>query len=80
MRVEVFDDNFSLIHFLLGLAMALIGNRTFAVVCFMLYITVEIIEHFYKYPNETHEQFLGDIIELIFGIGFGYMVRLSYGW
>jgi hypothetical protein len=46
----------------------------------MLYITVEIIEHFYKYPNETHEQFLGDIMELIFGIGFGYMVRFSYGW
>jgi len=80
MRVEVFDNKFSLIHFLLGLAIALANIKTVVLVCFIFYIVFEIMEHFYKYPKETHEHFLGDIIEFVFGVGFGYIVRIAYGW
>jgi hypothetical protein len=84
MRVEVFDDKFSLIHFLLGLAITLANVKTAVLACFIFYVMFEILEHFYKYPSETHEHFLGDIIEFMFGAGFGYIVsmlyRIAYGW
>ena len=84
MRVEVFDDKSSLIHFLLGLAVALTNVKTAVLVCFIFYVIFEIIEHFYKYPSETDSHFLGDIIEFMFGVGFGYIVsilyRIAYGW
>jgi hypothetical protein len=80
MRVEVFDDKFSLIHFLLGLIIALAGNRTIALMCFVIYVIFEIVEHLYKYPIEAHIRFFGDLVEFMFGIGSGCIVKMTYVW
>lgn len=73
MKVEVFDDKFSLGHLVIG---ALALHYPYIAPFFILY---EIIEFGYKRKKkgrrgETIEHFIGDLIEFLIGIGFGFIV------
>jgi len=63
MKLEVFDDKLSLLHLLAG------ALSYFIPVIFILFIFYEIIEHVYKHKQEKEVNFLGDIVEFLFGLG-----------
>jgi len=76
MKVEMFDDRFSVIHLIYGIAIGFTDSKTIALVCFVLYTIFQLIEHMYKYNKEPSENFIGDIIEFVFGIGVGYLLSI----
>jgi len=63
MKVEIFDDWKSLGHALLGIL------SYFWLFVFIVFIFYEIIEHIYKHKKEKEANFLGDIVEFLFGLG-----------
>ncbi|RLC69960.1 MAG: hypothetical protein DRI26_08070, partial [Chloroflexi bacterium] len=70
MKVEIFDDRWSIGHLLLG---ALAIEFPFVFAFFVLY---EVIEFCYKYKRkqETVECFVGDLLEFMLGLGYGYII------
>jgi len=62
-RVEIFDDRNSLIHLACG------ALSYFWLFVFIVFIFYEIIEHIYKHRKEKEANFLGDIVEFLFGLG-----------
>ena len=70
MKVEIFDDRWSIGHLLLG---ALAIKFPFVFAFFVLY---EVIEFCYKYKRkqETVECFIGDLLEFMLGLGYGYVI------
>ncbi|RLG47589.1 MAG: hypothetical protein DRN90_04760 [Thermoproteota archaeon] len=69
-KVEIFDDRWSIGHLLLG---ALAIEFPFVFAFFVLY---EVIEFCYKYKRkqETVECFVGDLLEFMLGLGYGYVI------
>jgi len=63
MKVEIFDDWKSLGHTLLGIL------SYFWLFVFIVFIFYEIVEHVYKHKKEKEANFLGDIVEFLFGLG-----------
>ena len=63
MKLEVFDDKSSLVHFFCGIL------SYFCIFVFIIFIFYEIIEHIYKAGKEKPANFLGDIVEFLFGLG-----------
>ena len=63
MKIEIFDDRNSLIHALCGIL------SYFWLFIFIIFIFYEIIEHIYKHKKEKEANFLGDIVEFLFGLG-----------
>ncbi|OYT55906.1 MAG: hypothetical protein B6U77_00755 [Candidatus Hecatellales archaeon ex4484_218] len=68
MRVQVFDDWFSVGHLLLGF-LALITP-----LIFIIYLLYELVEFMFKHPKEKISCFIGDILEFFCGLGFGYLI------
>ena len=63
MQINVFDDKKSLGHTAAG------AISLFFPIMFIIFIFYEIIEHLYKAGKEEHANFLGDIVEYLFGLG-----------
>lgn len=63
MKLEVFDDKSSFIHLICGVL------SYFWLFVFIIFIFYEIIEHIYKAGKEKPANFLGDIVEFLFGLG-----------
>jgi len=63
MKVEIFDDKSSLIHLACGVL------SYFWLFIFIVFVFYEIIEHIYKHKKEKEANFLGDIVEFLFGLG-----------
>ncbi|MGP3667610.1 MAG: hypothetical protein ACKD6N_03540 [Candidatus Bathyarchaeota archaeon] len=64
MKVEVFDDVWSLIHTVLGVLTLIFP------LIFVLFIFYEFIEFILKRPKEKFEFFIGDILEYSLGLTF----------
>jgi len=77
MKVELFDDKFSLLHLLFGVAIGFSSLKNFVLTCFVLYMIFQMVEHMYKYGKETSESFIGDLVEFIFGVGVGYLLAVT---
>lgn len=65
--IYAFDDKKSFIHTIAG------GLTVFFPPFFIIFIFYEIIEHIYKHGKEETANFLGDIIEFLFGLGAVYL-------
>ena len=63
MKLEVFDDKKSLGHTIAG------AISFFLPVVFIIFIFYEIVEHIYKAGKEKPANFLGDVVEYLFGLG-----------
>jgi len=63
MKLEVFDDKNSFVHFACG------ALSYFWLFIFIVFIFYEIVEHIYKHNQEKEANFLGDIVEFLFGLG-----------
>ncbi|ADB58544.1 hypothetical protein [Archaeoglobus profundus] len=63
MKVEVFDDKRSFGHTVAG------AVSFFMPIVFVIFIFYEIVEHIYKAGKEKPANFLGDIVEYLFGLG-----------
>jgi len=63
MKIEIFDDKSSFIHLACGIL------SYFFPVVFVIFIFYEIVEHIYKAGKEKEANFLGDIVEFLFGLG-----------
>jgi len=63
MKIEIFDDKNSLIHLVCGVL------SYFWLFIFIVFVFYEIIEHIYKHKKEKEADFLGDIVEFLFGLG-----------
>jgi len=74
MKLEVFDDKNSFIHLLCGIL------SYFWLFIFIIFIFYEIIEHIYKAGKEKEANFLGDIVEFLFGLGAVTLISKSLGW
>jgi len=73
-KVDIFDDKFSVGHLLLGIVS---GADPRAAVAFIGY---ELVEHLYKNrkgSEESQTKFIGDIIEFFVGVGIGAMLQAS---
>jgi len=62
-RLDVFDDKKSFGHTAAGAISYLIP------IIFIIFIFYEIIEHIYLAGKEKEANFLGDIVEYLFGLG-----------
>jgi len=71
MKLEVFDDKHSLIHFLCGVL------SYFWLSIFIIFIFYEIIEFIYKKGKEKPQNFLGDVAEFLFGLGLATLLMRS---
>jgi len=63
MLLEVFDDKSSIVHLICGIL------SYFWLSVFVIFIFYEIVEHIYKHRQEKEANFLGDIVEFLFGLG-----------
>jgi|Deesub1362B_J571_1020462.scaffolds.fasta_scaffold01205_8 hypothetical protein len=63
MILNVFDDKKSFGHTIAG------AVSFFAPVVFIVFIFYEIIEHIYLAGKEKPANFLGDVVEYLFGLG-----------
>ena len=63
MKLEVFDDKKSFGHTIAGVI------SFFLPVIFIIFIFYEVIEHIYLAGREKTANFLGDIVEYLFGSG-----------
>jgi hypothetical protein len=63
MKLEVFDDKKSFGHTIAGVI------SFFLPVIFIIFIFYEVIEHIYLAGREKTANFLGDIVEYLFGLG-----------
>jgi len=74
LKVEVFDDWFSLGHFVLGALTPL------SLLFFVAYFFYQLIEFFYKYPRKEEKigNFVGDLIEFLMGVSFSALI--IRGW
>jgi len=74
MMLNVFDDKKSFGHTIAGAA------SYFLPVLFIVFIFYEIIEHIYLAGREKEANFLGDVVEFLFGLGAVTLyVRVLYG-
>ena len=66
MKVEIFDDWFSIGHFLLG------GFAVLTPAAFIFYLFYQFLEFCWKRPRreEKVENFLGDLCEFFLGLAF----------
>jgi len=63
MKLEVFDNKYSFIHLLCGIL------SYFYPFIFVIFIFYEMIEFIYKKGKEKPQNFLGDVVEFLFGLG-----------
>lgn len=68
MMLNVFDDKKSFGHTIAGAA------SYFLPVIFIVFIFYEIIEHIHLAGKEKEANFLGDIVEYLFGLGWATLV------
>ena len=68
MKVNVFDDWYSIGHLILGFFTLVIP------LAFIVFLLYELVEFCLKYPHEKASNFVGDIFEFVLGLGFGYLV------
>lgn len=73
MKVEVFDDKHSFVHLICGIF------SYYYLFVFIIFIFYEIIEHMYKQGKEKKANFLGDIVEFLFGLGLITLLNKSLG-
>ena len=71
MKLEVFDNKHSFIHFLCGILCY------FWLSIFIIFIFYEIIEFIYKKGKEKPQNFLGDVVEFLFGLGLATLLMKS---
>jgi len=71
MKIVVFDDKFSIGHFILGLLFPLFPST------FIVFFFFEFVEHLYKNRQgkvrESSAAFAGDITEFLLGVAFAFM-------
>ena len=72
--IYAFDDKKSFVHTIAG------GVTVFFPPFFIIFIFYEIIEHIYKHGKEETANFLGDIIEYLFGLGAVYLFVALFAW
>jgi hypothetical protein len=70
LKVEIFDDWFSIGHLLLG------GFAVLTPAAFILYLFYQFVEFCWKRPRkeEVVENFLGDLTEFFLGLAFTVLV------
>jgi hypothetical protein len=74
MMLNVFDDRKSFGHTIAG------AVSFFFPVVFVVFIFYEIIEHIYLAGKEKPANFLGDVVEFLFGLGvIALMVKMLCG-
>lgn len=75
MRVNVFDDRSSIVHFILGILCY------FWIWIFVLFWTYEFVEHAYKRTLKQKDYYFGDIFEFMLGVAFTHIFVkiLCYG-
>lgn len=64
MLINVFDDKKSFVHTIAG------AVSYFYPIVFVFFIFYEVIEHIYLAGKEKEANFLGDIVEYLFGLGW----------
>lgn len=74
MKLEVFDDKSSFVHLICGIL------SYFWLFVFIIFIFYEIIEHIYKSGKEKPANFLGDVVEFLFGLGLATLLMKSLEW
>lgn len=76
MRVEVFDDKFSIGHFLLGLVAGVLSHFTpqLVLLAFLTFLGYELVEFIVKYPREKAQFFIGDLLEYTLGFTLGWSI------
>ncbi len=65
MKVNIFDDRRSLIHFFMGVL------TYWFIFIFVVFLFYQLIEHFYK---GKRDHLLGDITEYLYGLSFIYLL------
>jgi len=75
MDIAVFDDFWSLGHFVIGLLTAIFP------VAFILFFAYELLEFIYKFPRkeENIKNFVGDLFEFLIGVAFAKMFLAFLG-
>jgi|Deesub1362A_J573_1020465.scaffolds.fasta_scaffold00330_95 hypothetical protein len=78
MLINVFDDRYSLVHILIGIA------TSFSIFWFVVYIFYQIVEFTYKNKDGVEKEpvgnFVGDIFEFFAGYSFMSLGLEVMGW